>query len=81
MIDDPEPIDVRLLKRKSASLHWELMFTRALYGTPDMVAQHHLLNDLAALVDQGVLQTTGPGGHPKCPTYGHPNCSTLATVI
>lgn len=23
----------------------------------------------------------GPGGHPKCPTYGHPNCSTLATVI
>uniref|UniRef100_C5CNC8 Uncharacterized protein n=1 Tax=Variovorax paradoxus (strain S110) TaxID=543728 RepID=C5CNC8_VARPS len=22
-----------------------------------------------------------PGGHPKCPTYGHPNCSTLATVI
>jgi hypothetical protein len=22
-----------------------------------------------------------PGGHPKCPTYGHPNCSTLAAVI
>jgi putative restriction endonuclease len=22
-----------------------------------------------------------PGGHSKCPTYGHPNCSTLATLI
>ncbi|MBN9203296.1 zinc-binding alcohol dehydrogenase family protein [Methylibium petroleiphilum] len=58
LIDDPEPIDVRLLKRKSASLHWELMFTRALFGTPDMVAQHHLLNDLAALVDDGVVRST-----------------------
>ena len=58
LIDDPEPIDVRLLKRKSASLHWELMFTRALFGTADMVAQHHLLNDLAALVDDGVVRTT-----------------------
>jgi hypothetical protein len=22
-----------------------------------------------------------PGGHSKCSTYGHPNCSTLAMVI
>jgi len=21
-----------------------------------------------------------PGGHPKCPTYGHPNCSTRLGV-
>jgi len=28
---------------------------------------------------QPALQS--PGGHPKCPTYGHPNCSTLAAVI
>ena len=26
-------------------------------------------------------ETQDPGGHPKCPTYGHPNCSTLAAVI
>jgi hypothetical protein len=35
---------VRLLKRKSLSLHWELMFTRSLFQTRDMEAQHHLLN-------------------------------------
>jgi zinc-binding alcohol dehydrogenase family protein len=58
VIDDPESLDVMPLKRKSLSLHWELMFTRALYETPDMINQHHLLNRISALIDQGVLQTT-----------------------
>ena len=58
LIDDPEPIDVRLLKRKSVSLHWELMFTRSMFGTADMVAQQRLLDEVAALVDAGVLRTT-----------------------
>ena len=58
LIDDPGPMDVRLLKRKSLSLHWELMFTRSLYQTDDMQAQHQLLNELADLVDQGVICTT-----------------------
>jgi zinc-binding alcohol dehydrogenase family protein len=58
LIDDPGPIDVRLLKTKSASLHWELMFTRSMFETPDMDAQHHLLNEVSDLVDQGILKTT-----------------------
>jgi len=58
LIDDPEPIDVRLLKRKSVSLHWELMFTRSLFETSDMQAQHDLLNELAGLVDDGLVRTT-----------------------
>ncbi|MDO8405440.1 MAG: zinc-binding alcohol dehydrogenase family protein [Pseudomonas sp.] len=58
VIDDPESLDVIPLKRKSLSLHWELMFTRSLYETPDMINQHHLLNRVSALIDQGVLQTT-----------------------
>lgn len=58
VIDDPETLDVMPLKRKSLSLHWELMFTRSLYETPDMINQHHLLNRVRALIDQGVLQTT-----------------------
>lgn len=58
LIDDPEPIDVRLLKRKSLSLHWELMFTRSLFQTADMVAQHRLLDELARLVEQGVIRST-----------------------
>jgi zinc-binding alcohol dehydrogenase family protein len=58
LIDDPEPIDVRMLKRKSASLHWELMFTRALFGTADLARQHEILNEIADLVDKGVIKTT-----------------------
>lgn len=58
LIDDPEPIDVRLLKRKSISLHWELMFTRSLFQTTDMAAQHALLEELAQLVDAGTIRST-----------------------
>jgi zinc-binding alcohol dehydrogenase family protein len=58
LIDDPAELDVRKLKTKSISLHWELMFTRSLFETDDMQKQHDLLNDVAALVDQGVLKTT-----------------------
>jgi zinc-binding alcohol dehydrogenase family protein len=58
LIDDPASLDVTKFKRKSVSVHWELMFTRALFGTADMVGQHHLLNEVAALVDAGLIRTT-----------------------
>ena len=58
LIDDPKPIDINQLKRKSISLHWELMFTRSLFGTADMIAQHRLLSEVAELVDAGVIRTT-----------------------
>lgn len=58
LIDDPKSLDVVPMKRKALSLHWELMFTRSLYETPDMIAQHELLNRVADLIDQGVLKTT-----------------------
>ncbi|MFB2780583.1 zinc-binding alcohol dehydrogenase family protein [Shewanella mangrovisoli] len=59
LIDDPvDPLDVMKLKRKSLSLHWELMFTRSLYQTEDMIAQHHLLNRIAELIDAGTVQST-----------------------
>nr|WP_314482764.1 zinc-binding alcohol dehydrogenase family protein [uncultured Pseudomonas sp.] len=58
LIDDPAQLDVVPLKRKSLSLHWELMFTRSLYQTHDMIKQHNLLNRISELIDSGVLQTT-----------------------
>lgn len=58
LIDDPELFDFRLLKRKSVSLHWELMFTRPLFATADLIKQHDLLNEVARLVDQGLIKTT-----------------------
>lgn len=58
LIDDPPPLDIMKLKRKSLSLHWELMFTRPLYGTADIEEQHRLLNAVSELVDQGKIRTT-----------------------
>ena len=58
LIDDPKVLDINPFKGKSVSVHWESMFTRSSFTTPDIVAQHRLLNDVASLVDQGVLLTT-----------------------
>ena len=59
LIDDPAtPIDIRALKRKSISLHWEFMYTRSLFHTADMLAQHRLLQEVADLVDAGALRGT-----------------------
>jgi zinc-binding alcohol dehydrogenase family protein len=59
LIDDPSaPVDILKLKRKSISLHWELMFTKPLFGTPDMISQHQLLNQVSRLVDEGRLRHT-----------------------
>lgn len=58
LIDDPPELDVAKLKPKSLSLHWELMFTRSLFATPDIIAQHRLLDEAARLVDAGVLRST-----------------------
>jgi NADPH:quinone reductase-like Zn-dependent oxidoreductase len=58
VIDDPAGLDIVPLKRKSVSVHWELMFTRPLFQTPDIIEQHRLLNEVSELVDAGVLRTT-----------------------
>ena len=57
-IDDPKSLDAMLFKRKSVSLHWEMMFARSLFGTADMIGQHRLLSETAALVDAGLVRTT-----------------------
>ena len=58
LIDDPAVLDATKFKRKAVSIHWELMFTRSLFGTEDMIGQHRLLNEVAALVDAGLIRTT-----------------------
>ncbi|WP_159997134.1 zinc-binding alcohol dehydrogenase family protein [Roseomonas sp. 18066] len=58
LIDDPETLDVNRFKRKSVSIHWELMFTRPIYETADMDEQGKLLNEVARLVEAGTLRTT-----------------------
>ncbi|WP_186128055.1 zinc-binding alcohol dehydrogenase family protein [Burkholderia gladioli] len=58
LIDDPELFDVRKLKSKSVSLHWEFMYTRSMCATRDQIRQHELLNRVSDLIDAGVLRTT-----------------------
>jgi zinc-binding alcohol dehydrogenase family protein len=58
LIDDPEHLDVMTLKPKSISLHWEFMCTRSIFETPDMIEQHHILDEIAHLVDSGTLKST-----------------------
>jgi len=58
LIDDPETLDVLPFKGKAVSTHWELMFTRSLFGTSDMDEQGKLLNAVAALIDEGKVRTT-----------------------
>ncbi len=59
LIDDPKTLlDIRLLKAKSASLHWESMFARSTFETPDILRQHDLLTEVARLTDLGTLKTT-----------------------
>ena len=58
LIDDPPEFNVAAFKGKAVSIHWESMFTRSSFQTPDMIAQHNLLDDVSDLIDKGVLRTT-----------------------
>lgn len=52
------PVVLNKLKNKSVSFSWEFMFTRSTFQTDDMIEQHHILNRVADLLDEGVLKST-----------------------
>jgi NADPH2:quinone reductase len=59
LIESPASLlDINKLKPKSLSLHWEFMFTRSLFQTADMGEQGRMLNEVAALVDAGLVRST-----------------------
>lgn len=58
IVENKAPVEIGLLKSKSASFGWVFMFTRAMYQTPDMARQGELLNEVASLVDAGTVRTT-----------------------
>lgn len=58
-IDDTDlPMPMAGMKMKAATLHWEFMFARAMFETPDMIEQHHLLTYVAQEIDAGRIRTT-----------------------
>jgi NADPH2:quinone reductase len=58
IVENSGPIELGLLKSKSASFHWESMFTRAAFQTEDLARQGGILDELATLLDAGTLRTT-----------------------
>ena len=58
VIDDMKVLDAMPLKTKCISLHWEMMFARSRFETPDIAEQGALLAEVAALVDAGRIRTT-----------------------
>ena len=53
-----KPVDLAPLQEKSLTFAWEGMFTRSTFQTPDMQAQHELLDATARHIDAGTLVTT-----------------------
>jgi zinc-binding alcohol dehydrogenase family protein len=58
LIDDPKALDIGPFKAKSISIHWELMYTRAIFTTRSIARQHALLRRVAELIDRGDLAHT-----------------------
>ncbi len=74
LIDDPKTLDIVALKMKSLSIHWELMFTRSLLDTADIVRQQEILRGVAELADQGKVVST------RTQTLGAINVANLREV-
>ncbi len=58
IVGNREPLPMDTVRMKSATLCWELMFTRSRFKTPDMIEQHKLLNQMADGLDSGKLRGT-----------------------
>lgn len=58
IVENEHPLSMDQLKLKSAALHFEFMYTRSMYNTPDMAQQGEILNTVASLLDEGKLQST-----------------------
>ncbi len=58
LIEASALIDPRDVMRKSASIHWEWMFTASVSGLLGNASQHRILNEAARLIDTGLLRTT-----------------------
>ena len=58
IVGNTKPLAMDVVRSKSATVCWELMFTRPRFKTPDMIEQHKLLNQVADWLDAGKLRGT-----------------------
>jgi NADPH:quinone reductase len=47
IVGNQKPMAMDVVRSKSATVCWELMFTRPRFQTPDMIEQHRLLNEVS----------------------------------
>lgn len=53
-----QPLDLSLIKAKSATFSWEWMYTKSYYQLPTMITQHQILKKVSQLLDEGALRST-----------------------
>ncbi|QKJ85741.1 zinc-binding alcohol dehydrogenase family protein [Paramixta manurensis] len=58
IVENEHPLSMDQLKLKSAALHFEFMYTRSMYTTPDIARQGEILDEVAGLLDAGKITTT-----------------------
>ncbi len=58
IVGNTKPLPMDVVRSKSATVCWELMFTRPRFQTPDMIEQHRLLNKVGERLDAGKLRGT-----------------------
>src|SRR3984885_7047793 len=56
--DNPGNYDVVPFLQKAVTVAGEAMFVRSLYKPSDMIEQHRLLDEVAGMIDSGLLRTT-----------------------
>lgn len=58
IVENEKPLSMDKLKLKSAALHFELMYTRSMFTTPDIARQGEILDATAKLLDEGKIETS-----------------------
>jgi NADPH:quinone reductase len=58
IVGNQNPLPMDVVRSKSVTMCWELMFTRPRFQTPDMIEQHRLLNRVGEWLDQKKLRPT-----------------------
>ncbi|WBX70026.1 zinc-binding alcohol dehydrogenase family protein [Tenacibaculum retecalamus] len=56
--ESSKPLNLNIMKSKSVTFSWELMYTRSMFNTEDMDRQHEILNHVADLLGNGTLKST-----------------------
>lgn len=58
IVENEKPLEMNELKLKSAALHFEFMYTRSMYTTPDIARQGEILDATAKLLDERKITTS-----------------------